>query len=161
LGKEKAGGKHLTSPEQKIEEYYNSRIAKMVEAQKLQRDMKKNVEEVPFVGQLLEIFELVFEEFENQYKIHRLLNRELISTRKTEHIFNDWINYFKEELNHLSSSVPSDSPHGKEAKKKLEILEKKQQEWEKEYKPIFEHLKTWINGMEEREKRSKQFKGII
>lgn len=110
----------------------------------------------PIFSTIAGIWEAFLGEMENQCRIDELLLVELVQGRKRWEIAFEWIEYFKAEINRLRTTSRTVSARPIETDKKVKALEERQQDWEKKYAPVLEHLRIWIQREKEKQKQAKQ-----
>lgn len=152
----------MSFDEKKIKDFVKFRIEgvqeKIREAEAIRKRWDDKTD--PIFSAIAGMWEAFLGELENQCRIDELLLVELVEGRKRWEIAFEWIEYFKAEINRLKMTSKTVSSKPVEIDKKVEALEKKQQDWEKKYTPILEHLEIWIRREIEKQKRAKQI-GLV
>lgn len=147
----------MSIDEKKIKEFFKSRIEHIrkfrYKAEAVRELSEKNN---PISRTIAQVWEAFLGDAEDQCKMNEYLMLELVQGRKRWNIVFEWIEYFKAEINHLKTTSPTVSAKPVETDKKVKALEKRQQDWEKKYKPVLEHLRIWMQRAEERQKRARQ-----
>lgn len=157
LGEKKARGDKLMSGEEKIRHLFESRKELIRELYHKAETMKQIwAKEKPRFSAIAQIYEFFLREIENHYEMHEVLFGSMFQSRKEMNNIHEWIKYLKGEIDYLKTITPSVPRKLSEAEKTVKALEKKQQDWEREYKPVLEHVKKWLDGEEKRQKRLKQ-----